>query len=232
MIEMLTVVAICIIMASISFISMVPVMKQHRVTNAYNMTLAAMRQARDNAVSQRTSYSVTFTTDCAAKHDHSGSYTGDGFQGDQNTGAVYQLADGCIVSARIGDSPPLRPRTATEPGRVPIDFGYTANGTAAAEPTAIYFCPDGSAQDAEGGAGNCAGSWDGGVVYIARKGDLLSSRAITLWGGTGRIHGWRLYSNAGEAINGCVNDRRAAEFCSQCSASATQQRADSRCSKS
>jgi len=37
-------------------------MKQQRITNAYNTTLGAMRQARDNAVSQRTSYSVTFYT--------------------------------------------------------------------------------------------------------------------------------------------------------------------------
>src|SRR6202158_711334 len=62
LIEMLTVVALIIVLASISFISFVPVMKQQRVTNAYNTTLSAMRQARDNAVSQRTSYSVTFST--------------------------------------------------------------------------------------------------------------------------------------------------------------------------
>ena len=34
-------------------------------------------------------------------------------------------------------------------------------------------------------------------MYLARTGDLLSSRAITLWGGTGRIHGWRLYGKSG-----------------------------------
>src|ERR1700704_1801012 len=62
LIEMMSVVAIIIILASISFISFVPVMKQQRVVNAYNTTLSAMRQARDNAVSQRTSYSVTFAT--------------------------------------------------------------------------------------------------------------------------------------------------------------------------
>jgi len=60
LIEMTMVVALIIILASITFISLVPVMKQQRVTNAYNTTLAAMRQARDNAVAQRTSYSVTF----------------------------------------------------------------------------------------------------------------------------------------------------------------------------
>src|ERR1700675_2525419 len=62
LIEMVSVLAIIIVLASISFISLVPVMKQQRVANAYNTTLSAMRQARDNAVSQRTSYSVTFAT--------------------------------------------------------------------------------------------------------------------------------------------------------------------------
>src|ERR1700675_2049241 len=61
LIEMLTVVALIIVLASISFVSAVPLMKQQRVVNAYNTTLSALRLARDNAVSQRTSYSVTFS---------------------------------------------------------------------------------------------------------------------------------------------------------------------------
>src|SRR5271156_164899 len=62
LIEVLTVIAIGIIATAITFISMIPVLKQARLDNAYNTTMAAMRQARDNAISQRTSYSVTFTT--------------------------------------------------------------------------------------------------------------------------------------------------------------------------
>src|SRR6202790_4914377 len=62
LLEMMMVIAILIVLASISFISFVPVMKQQRVVNAYNTTLSAMRQARDNAVSQRTSYRVTFAS--------------------------------------------------------------------------------------------------------------------------------------------------------------------------
>src|SRR6202165_4920753 len=90
LIEMLSVVAIIIVLASISFISFVPVMKQQRVVNAYNTTLSAMRQARDNAVSQRTSYSVTFSTAVQPNTiTVSPTLTG-GFQGSQNT-VVYQL---------------------------------------------------------------------------------------------------------------------------------------------
>jgi prepilin-type N-terminal cleavage/methylation domain-containing protein len=192
LIEMLTVVALIIVLASISFISFVPVMKQQRVTNAYNTTLSAMRQARDNAVSQRTSYSVTFSTTAQPNTITVSPTLVGGFQGAQNT-VVYELpmdvqfdAESALASTPAPDS--------YGSGLRAIDFGYTANGALGGAQT-IYFCPDGSSQDAEGGAGACAGSWDGGVVYIARAGDLMSSRAVTLWGGTGRIRGWRIYSN-------------------------------------
>src|SRR6202030_2768287 len=90
LIEMLTVVALIIVLASISFISFVPVMKQQRVTNAYNTTLSAMRQARDYAVSQRTSYSVTFSTTAQPNTITVSPTLAGGFQGAQNT-VVYQL---------------------------------------------------------------------------------------------------------------------------------------------
>lgn len=188
LIEMLIVVALIIVMASISFISMVPVLKQGRLNNAYNTTLAALRQARDNAISQRTSYKVTFTTTTTpVVNTIKVEPTLTTFQGAQ-TAVTYQLPTDIAFVALSG-----LPSTGPDnygTGATAIDFGYTANNTSGGA-TIFYFCPDGSAQDASA----CAGSWDGGVVYIARAGDLMSSRAITLWGGTGRIHGWRLYGN-------------------------------------
>ena len=101
LIEMLIVVALVIVLASISFISFVPVMKRQRVTNAYNTTLSAMRQARDNAVSQRTSYSVTFSTTVQPNTiTVSPTLTG-GFQGSQNT-VVYQLPTDVTFLAQSG----------------------------------------------------------------------------------------------------------------------------------
>jgi prepilin-type N-terminal cleavage/methylation domain-containing protein len=190
LLEMLTVVALVVVLASISFISLVPVMKQQRITNAYNTTLSALRLARDNAVSQRTSYSVTFANGTSSS-TITVTPTLTTFLGAQNT-SVYILPSDMKFLAQAG-LPSAAPDSYGS-GLTAIDFGYTANGGAGGQAT-IYFCPDGSAQDAEGGAGNCSGSWDGGVVYIARAGDLMSSRAVTLWGGTGRIRGWRIYGN-------------------------------------
>jgi hypothetical protein len=54
----------------------------------------------------------------------------------------------------------------------------------------LIFMPDGSAQDD-------AGNFNNAVVYLTRPGDLFSSRAITVWGATSRVRGWRLYNQSG-----------------------------------
>lgn len=195
LLEMMMVVAITIIVALYAVLGLVPVLNQTRVNNAYNTTMAAMRQARDNAVSQRTSYSVTFSSS-VTPNTIVVAPTLAGFQGDQNT-ATYQLPPGVTFlaqSALATTSPP----DGYGAGTAPIDFGYAAPAsTGGPGDKTIYFCPDGSAEN-NNSAGNCSGMnyWSGGVVYLGRAApDVLSQRALTLWGGTGRIHGWRLYSN-------------------------------------
>jgi len=57
----------------------------------------------------------------------------------------------------------------------------------------VVFMPDGSAQDN-------LGNFNSGVVYLTRPSYTNiynSSRAITVWGATGRIRGWRLGQTAG-----------------------------------
>jgi len=75
-------------------------------------------------------------------------------------------------------------------GATAIDFDQ---GVAGGVKNVIYFYPDGSAEDVNGNVNN-------GVVYLALLGNagyFKSSRAITLWGATGRVRAWRLESNAG-----------------------------------
>ncbi|MGD0791795.1 MAG: hypothetical protein ABR920_08495 [Terriglobales bacterium] len=213
LLEMLTVVALSIVMVAITFISMVPVMKQQRVTNAYNTTLAAMRLARDNSISQRTSYSVTFSN--AAIPNTIVVAPTLGFGGNQNANGTlitytYQLPTDVTFQTNSAISATAAPDSGAGAsfgtGTNAIDFGYTAASNTGGQ-NIIYFCPDGSAQTASctetvngivySTAGGYSLNWDDGVVYLARTGDLLSSRAITLWGGTGRIHGWRLYAKTG-----------------------------------
>jgi prepilin-type N-terminal cleavage/methylation domain-containing protein len=191
LIEVLMVVAIGIIVTAITFISMIPVVKQTHVNNAYNTTLAALRQARDNAISQRTSYSVTFTsTTSPVNNTITVTPTLTSFQGVQNT-VTYQLPQDVAFLAQTGLPTTTPDNYGT--GALAIDFGYTVHASGGSQ--TVYFCPDGSAQDDS--TGNCLGNVDGGIVYISRSGDFLSSRAVTLWGATGRIRGWRLYPIGG-----------------------------------
>ncbi len=201
LIEVLLVLAIIIVLASISSIKLVPMLRQQHITNAYNTTMAAMRLARDNAVGQRAMYSVTFANAVSPSPyaTITVSPVGATFQGDQNA-VVYTLPLDVSFLALSG----IPTTSTTVPdgygsGTSAIDFGWTINGVGTGGQATIYFCPDGSSQRAPGtnNDGSCPGTWDGGVVYLARQGDLMSSRAITLWGGTGRIRGWRLYALTG-----------------------------------
>jgi Tfp pilus assembly protein FimT len=192
LLEMAIVMAIMMIVAAISFISLQPALKAQRLTNAYNTTLSAMRMARDNAVAQRTSYHLQFIKTTTSS-TITVSPTLSTFQGAQST-VTYALPTDVAFSAEYG-IPTSGTPDGFGSGAASIDFGYTAQGTGTGGLTDLYFCPDGTAQDATGGAGSCAGNWNSGVVYIARPGELMSSRALTIWGGTGRIRGWRLYSN-------------------------------------
>jgi prepilin-type N-terminal cleavage/methylation domain-containing protein len=188
LLEMVIVVAISLTLLVVSVVSLEPLLKTQRVTNSYNMTLAALRQARDNAISQRTAYQVTFnqtttppvvTTITVAPTT---TFTGD------LPSATYQYPnDVFFLVPPTGTSAPDSFGT----GSNAIDFGYTSSSSAGGQ-TSFYFCPDGSAQTASTCAG--AGNWDGGVVYLARSlTDTGSYRAVDLFGATGRLHGWRLY---------------------------------------
>jgi Tfp pilus assembly protein FimT len=198
LLEMAMVLALIIIMATISFISLQPLMRQQRVNNAYNTVLSAMRQARDNSVAQRTSYQVIMdnTTTPHSITVQPTFATPQGIQGP----VTYTISTDVLFSAEAGiPTAPTKTPDGFGTGGKAIDFGYTGVGAGVGGKNFIYFCPDGSAQDGTGvgGTGQCTGNVNNGVVYIARPGELMSSRAITVWGATGRIRGWRLYNGGG-----------------------------------
>jgi type II secretory pathway pseudopilin PulG len=198
LLEMTIVMALMMIMAGVSFLSLQPMLRQQRVNNAYNLVLSAMRQARDNSVAQRTSYSVTLDSS-AIPHRITVAPTFPGPQGIQNPVTYVLPIDVSMIAVSGIPTAATKTPDGFGTGARAIDFGYTGSGAGIGGQNVIYFCPDGSAQNAVGGAGQCVGNADSGVVYIARPTELLSSRAITVWGATGRIRGWRLYNGGGGA---------------------------------
>jgi prepilin-type N-terminal cleavage/methylation domain-containing protein len=182
LLEMMAVISIGLVVSVMAMVTLQPTLKYTRETNAYNITLMAMRQARDTAVAQRQVYFVTFTHNTIPP--------------DQIT--ITQGATGNVVSTfSIPNDVAFQAQTGLPgAGSTPDNFGGGAlaidfdQGVAGGAKNIVYFYPDGTAEDV-------AGNLNNGVIYIARTNDLYSSHAITLWGATGRLRGWRLYLNSG-----------------------------------
>jgi prepilin-type N-terminal cleavage/methylation domain-containing protein len=178
LVETMIVLAVMLIASGISFMSLQPALKDTRVTNAYNTTLMTLRRAREAAIAERRNYVVTFNNAVTP-----------------NTITITRAATGQVISNQalpidifFRVEPGIPISTATTPdhfgtGSTPIDFDQ---GVAGGAKNVISFNPDGSAQDVNSNSNN-------GVVYMARPGSLYSSRAITVWGATGRLRGYRLY---------------------------------------
>ncbi len=196
LVEMMAVLAISLTMASIAGMSFVGVMKTQRVVAAYNDTLGTMRRARDQAAADMRAYVVTFANNGANPSTITVK------QASTTTAGCVIPATGAVlltttlpydmtfqVEANVPTSNATAPTTPDAFGTAAaaIDFGYTVSSGE----TSVCFNPDGTATDANGNQSS-------GVVYLGRTGDTYSARAITLWGSTGRLRGWRLYNVSGK----------------------------------
>jgi len=183
LIEMMAVIGITLIVSAMAVMTLQPDLQNSRVTNAYNITLMALRQTRDISISQRQVYFVTFTHNAVPPDTITVTQAGTG-----NVVNTYQLPLDLAFTVVTG--------IPTGAGKTPDGFGNGGTaiafdqGVGGGNPNVVYFYPDGSAQDVNGNINN-------GVLYIARPGFLFTSRAITLWGATGRLRGWRLYQDSG-----------------------------------
>jgi prepilin-type N-terminal cleavage/methylation domain-containing protein len=179
LLELMIAIAITLTVAGITTIAMMPVLKQQHVTSAYNATLTTLRRAHDQAAADMRIYVVSFAA--------TGTITVT-----QNTLGGPLLVTTVLPPDITFHVEPGVPTSAVTAPTTPDGFGTAAKamdfdqGVAGGSTTDIYFQPDGTALDVNGNVNN-------GIVYLGRPGDLMSSRAITLWGTTGRLRGWRLY---------------------------------------
>lgn len=177
--EMLVVVAIVMIVSAISLMNILPAIRNARVERAYQNTIMQMRRARQTAIDERRVHIITFTPPRSIQVQR--------LELDATLTLVSQI--GLPAEINFTAEPGIPTGGAATPdgfgmGTVSIDF----NGT-----NQLFFQPDGSAQDA-------AGSINNGVIYLARPGELPSSRAVTIFGATGRIKGWRLVEQSGGSV--------------------------------
>jgi|SRR5678815_3627509 type II secretory pathway pseudopilin PulG len=194
LLEMAIVLCLIMICSGITFMSLQPSLKAARVDGAYNLSLMTMRQARQRAVDERKTYIVTLVAPRT-------------IQVSRQDGAVPPnpapppvLVNTYVLAQDVSfNNEPGIPTTSTGTpdgfgvGSFAIDLNVDNGGGS----NAVYFRPDGGAYDQLGRVNN-------GVFYISRPGELLSSRAISLFGLTGQLHGWRLQKNQTTGITSWI----------------------------
>jgi len=196
LLELMIVIAIGFTAAAISVITLIPVMQSNDVNTAYDRTLMALRNYQNLAITNRVRYIVTFTNQivpgycavaCGVITVQQWHYAVPVSPAPTVINTIYLPGD---VSFSVQGGYPSTPATVPDgfgAGLVPIDFDQ---GMGLGSQNYVMFMPDGSSQDT-------LGNWNSGVLYMGEANNLYSSRSITVFGPTGRIRGWRLYSLAG-----------------------------------
>ena len=183
LLELLIVIAIGLTMAGITSMALMPLFQKNHVDQAYDLTMGVIRNYRNQSITNSKRYILTFTAPRTITVQYWGVAVP--VSPPPVTVATYVLPQDMSFAVQAGF-----PATAPDSfgtGGTAIDFGQ---GLGLGSLPAIMFMPDGSSQDT-------LGDFNSGVLYITRPGDLYSSRAIDVWGATGRIRGWRLYNQGG-----------------------------------
>ena len=193
LLEMIITVSIALILCAVTFIAFQPILNQGHINSAYDTTLMALRNTRNLAITQSHEYYVNFNPAGFPAGTIQIQYhppaVGAGAAPPLEQVTTYSIPSDVSFAVQAGF--PANAPDGFGAGVNPIDFGQTLAG----EPFFyVVFMPDGSSQDN-------LGNYNSGVVYLTRPGDNIynSSRAITVWGATGRIRGWRLGQQAGVA---------------------------------
>ena len=194
LLEMMIVIAIIMIVGGMSFMAVQPALKDARVNQAFESAMMPLRAARQRAIAERKQYIV-----CYGIAAPLGALTPLGAPNAQSV-QIFRWDAGTALAAATQVTAITLPTdiqfqtlaglpngAATVPdgfgsATVALDFDQNVAG---AIKNQVMFMPDGSARDVNG-------NLNSGILYLARNGDLYSSRAVTLYGATGRIRGWRL----------------------------------------
>jgi type II secretory pathway pseudopilin PulG len=186
LLELMITISFALVMAGVTFISMSPILNQSHMNSGYETTLMALRNTRNLAITQSHEYYVNFNPGGFPAGTIQVQYqppaVGAGLAPPLQQVITYTIPTDISFAVKAGF--PAGTPDAFGAGANAIDFGQTLAG----EPlNYVVFMPDGSAQDN-------LGNFNSGIVYLTRPTDtaVYSSRAITVWGATGRIRGWRL----------------------------------------
>jgi len=183
LLELMIVIAIGLTMAGVTFMALMPLFKENHVDAAYDTTLSVIRNYRNQSITQSKRYILTFTAPGTITVQYWG--VGVPVSPAPVTVATYTLPPDIQFAVQAG-FPASGPDTFGTGGTA-IDFDQ---GMGLGSQNYVMFMPDGSSQDT-------LGNYNSGVLYLTRPGDMYSSRAVDVFGTTGRVRGWRLYKQGG-----------------------------------
>ena len=192
LLELLITIAIGMTIAGVTFIAMRPLFNRSHIDNAYDTTLMALRDTRHLAITQSHQYYVTFNPAGYSAGTILVQYQPAAVAG--VLPALQMVKTYTIptdIQFAVAAGFPANSPDNFGTGITAIDFGQ---GLGAGSLTYVCFMPDGSSRDQ-------LGNYNSGVVYLTRPlDDKYSSRAISVWGATGRVRGWRLNQQAGAPV--------------------------------
>jgi len=194
LLELTIAIGISMILAAVTIFAFQPALRQKHVDDAYNLTLMALRKARDSAAADMRIYLVTFVAPNPGIDGGTITVTQDIVGGPVLFSATLPPDVTFHVEPGVPNSPTVAPTTPDGFGSAnagAFDFDQPPSGAGGSN--LIYFYPDGSAQD----NGPNGVAVNNGVVYLGIPGQLPTCRAVSLWGYTGRVRGWQLVQIAG-----------------------------------
>ena len=182
LLEFLITLAIVLTMAGFTFLALMPLLNQSHVDAAYDTTLSAIRGYRNQAITGSQRYILTFTAPGTITVQYWGVAVP--VSPAPVTVATFTLPADMQFAVQPGFPNPGP--DSLDAGTAPVSFN-ACTVVASGSPCLIFY-PDGSAQDD-------LGQFNNGVVYMTRTGDMYSSRAVSVFGTTGRTRGWRMDPN-------------------------------------
>jgi type II secretory pathway pseudopilin PulG len=199
LLEMMIVICVLMIVGGIGFMALQPALKDAKVNQAFESAMMPLRVARQRAIAERKQYIVCYGIAAPPAAITPIAPTAQSiqiFRWDAGT-ALSAATQVTAVTLPIDINFQVLPGLPNGPATVPDGFGsavtaidFDQNVAGGGIKNQVMFMPDGSAHDVNG-------NLNSGIVYVARNGDLYSSRAITLYGATGRVRGWRLLNSGG-----------------------------------
>ena len=201
LLELMIVITFSLIMSGITYVAMKTFVVQGHLSQAYETTFMALRTARNLAITQQHEYYVVFYGSGGPGGtfpvfpagtilvEYQPPAVGGVYPALQQVNTYTIPSDTSFAIPSVAGFPTGAAKTPDGfgTGVTAIDFGQTLSEGSLAY---VVFMPDGSSQDSLGNSNS-------GIIYITDTGatgtaQLLATRAITVWGATGRVRGWAL----------------------------------------